>query len=54
MTGSPTITLPCGVTEAGMPIAFQLVSRHMEEALLVRAGIAFQRETDWHRRRPPV
>ncbi len=54
MTGSPTITLPCGQTEAGMPIAFQLVSRHMEEALLVRAGVAFQGATDWHRRRPPV
>jgi amidase len=54
MTGSPTITLPCGKTEAGMPIAFQLVSRHMEEALLVRAGIAFQAETDWHRRHPPI
>jgi amidase len=54
MTGSPTITLPCGVTEAGQPIAFQLVSRHLEEALLVRAGIAFQSETDWHRRHPPV
>jgi amidase len=54
MTGSPTITLPCGVTAAGLPIAFQLVSRHMEEALLVRAGIAFQAETDWHRRHPPI
>jgi amidase len=54
MTGSPTITLPCGVTEVGMPIAFQLVSRHMDEALLVRAGIAFQAETDWHRRHPPI
>ena len=54
MTGSPTITMPCGYTPGGMPIAFQLVGRHMDEALLVRAGAAFQRETDWHLRRPPV
>ncbi|WP_048862438.1 amidase [Acidisphaera rubrifaciens] len=52
MSGSPTITLPGGYTRDGMPIAFQLVGRHMDEALLVRAGAAFQRETDWHLRRP--
>ncbi|MGA2127473.1 MAG: amidase [Xanthobacteraceae bacterium] len=54
MTGSPTITLPCGFTEAGTPVAFQLVSRHLEEDLLVRAGYAFQTATDWHRRHPPL
>ncbi len=54
MTGSPTITLPGGFTAKGLPIAFQLVSRHMEEDLLLRAGHAFQLTTDWHRRRPPV
>lgn len=54
MSGSPTITLPCGFTGAGTPIAFQLVSRHMEEDLLVSAGAAFQRETAWHRKHPKL
>jgi amidase len=54
MTGSPTITLPGGFTAKGLPLAFQLVSRHMEEDLLLRAGHAFQLATDWHKRRPPV
>lgn len=54
MTGSPTITLPGGFTDKGLPVAFQLVSRHMEEDLLLRAGHAFQLATDWHKRRPPV
>jgi amidase len=52
MSGSPTITLPSGYTTRGTPIAFQLVSRHLEEELLVRAGRAYQRETDWHRAHP--
>jgi amidase len=52
MSGSPTITLPCGFTDVGTPVAFQLVSRHMEEELLVSAGAAFQRETRWHREHP--
>jgi len=54
MSGNPTITLPSGFTDAGTPIAFQLVSRHMEEQLLVRAGRAYQRETHWHRRHPKM
>lgn len=54
MSGSPTITLPSGFTGAGTPIAFQLVSRHMEEELLVSAGRAFQRETNWHRQHPKL
>ncbi len=54
MTGSPTITLPCGFTDRGTPIAFQFVTRHLEEELLVRAGHAFQTVTDWHRRHPAL
>jgi amidase len=37
-----------------MPIAFQLVARHGEEALLCRAGMAFQQATDWHRYHPEI
>ncbi|SFO60953.1 amidase [Variovorax sp. OK605] len=54
MTGSPTLTLPGGFTPAGMPVAFQFVARHFDEALLVRAGAAFQQATDWHRRHPAL
>jgi amidase len=54
MSGSPTITLPGGFTDAGLPIGFQFVGRHLDEALLVRAGHAFQGTTDWHRRHPTL
>lgn len=54
MSGSPTITLPGGFTDAGTPVAFQFVSRHFEETLLVRAGWAFQQATDWHQRHPAL
>ncbi|MET4800629.1 amidase [Bradyrhizobium sp. LB11.1] len=52
MTGHPTITLPGGASRDGLPIAFQLVAPHLDEATLVRAGAAFQRATSWHRRHP--
>jgi amidase len=52
LTGNPTITLPGGFTEAGLPIAFQLVAANLAEAMLVRAGAAFQSVTSWHLRHP--
>jgi amidase len=52
ITGNPTITLPCGVTKLGLPIGLQLVGPHLSEALLCRAGHAFQQATDWHTRHP--
>ncbi|WP_315834709.1 amidase [Bradyrhizobium prioriisuperbiae] len=54
MSGSPTITLPGGFTGRGLLLSFQLVGRHLEEALLVQAGHAFQQATDWHRRHPAL
>jgi len=54
MSGSPTITLPCGFTEAGTPVGFQFVAAHLAEALLCQAGHAFQGATDWHRRHPTL
>ena len=52
LTGSPALSLPCGFTAAGMPIAVQLVARPFEEATLVAVGHHYQSTTDWHRRRP--
>jgi amidase len=53
VTGSPSITMPAGLHQ-GLPLAVQLVGRHFEEALLFRAGGAFQSATDWHLQRPPL
>jgi len=52
MTGHPTITLPGGFVEEGLPIGFQLVAANMNEATLIRAGASFQGVTSWHRQHP--
>lgn len=54
MSGTPTLTLPGGVTDSGLPIGFQIAGPRLAEATALRAGHAFQQVTDWHRRRPPV
>jgi aspartyl-tRNA(Asn)/glutamyl-tRNA(Gln) amidotransferase subunit A len=51
--GVPALVLPCGFDSNGLPIGLQLVARPFAEATLLRAGHAFQRATDWHRRVPP-
>lgn len=54
MSGSPSLTLPAGFTPGGLPVGVQLIGRHLEEGLLLRAGDAFQRVTDWHTRHPAL
>jgi amidase len=54
LSGHPTITLPGGRTPGGAPVAFQFIAPHFGEALLVRAGWAYQHVTDWHRLHPAL
>ncbi|SIT44649.1 putative amidase AmiD [Paraburkholderia ribeironis] len=51
-SGHPSIALPGGFTAGGMPIGLQFVAAHGAEAVLCRAGMAYQHATDWHRARP--
>ena len=50
--GVPALVVPCGVDSRGLPLSLQLVGRPFSEALLLAAGRAYQRATDWHRRVP--
>lgn len=51
-SGVPTVTLPCGFTDDGRPVAFQLAGIHGSEAMLLKVAHAYQQATDWHTRRP--
>ncbi|KQX17993.1 MULTISPECIES: amidase [unclassified Sphingomonas] len=53
VTGHPTLALPAGFDEHGLPLGFQLIGRPAEEALLLGAGMGFQRISDWHRSGSP-
>ena len=54
LTGHPALSVPCGFTEDGRPLAAQLVGRARDEATVFRIARAFERVTDWHVRHPPV
>ena len=48
------LSFPIGANAAGLPVGAQLVGGRLSEDLLLSAGVAYQRETDWHLRVPPV
>jgi aspartyl-tRNA(Asn)/glutamyl-tRNA(Gln) amidotransferase subunit A len=54
MAGLPALALPCGFSEAGLPLSLQIAGRPFEEATVLRVGHAYEQATDWHRRRPSV
>ncbi|WP_437923272.1 amidase [Sorangium sp. So ce291] len=43
LTRQPAISVPMGLTSAGLPLGLQIVGRHFEEPLLLRAALAFER-----------
>jgi Asp-tRNA(Asn)/Glu-tRNA(Gln) amidotransferase A subunit family amidase len=52
--GAPSLTLPCGFTDSGLPLALQLVGHSLGEPLLCRVGYAYEQATSWHQVRPPL
>ena len=52
--GLPAISVPCGFDPNGLPIGLQLAGRPFAEARVLAAADAYQRDTDWHARVPPV
>ena len=54
LAGIPAISLPCGLTESGLPIGLQLMGPHFAEADLLRIAYSYQQMTDWHLHRPSL
>ncbi|PSB64948.1 amidase, partial [filamentous cyanobacterium CCP1] len=54
MTGQPAATIPAGWTKDGLPIGLQIVGRHLDDPLVLKASAAFERAAPWHARRPPL
>jgi aspartyl-tRNA(Asn)/glutamyl-tRNA(Gln) amidotransferase subunit A len=52
LAGVPGLAFPVGFDEAGLPVGMQLMGRHFEEDVLLRAAAAYQSVTDWHDREP--
>ena len=52
--GIPTISVPCGFTANGLPVAFQIAAKPFAEPLVLRVAHAYQGATDYHERVPEI
>jgi aspartyl-tRNA(Asn)/glutamyl-tRNA(Gln) amidotransferase subunit A len=52
MTGHPAISVPCGFTQAGLPMGLQLIGPRWGEARLLAFALAYEQATAWHKRHP--
>jgi len=54
LAGLPGISIPCGFTQAGLPIGLQILAPPFQEEKLLRVARMHERATDWHQRRPAL
>ena len=57
LTGGPALSIRCGFTSSqpgGLPLALQIAGRPFQEATVLRVAHAYEQNTDWDQRRPPV
>jgi len=53
LCGLPALCVPMGFGAQHLPLGLQFVGAAYDETTLLSLGIAYQKLTDWHRRRPP-
>jgi aspartyl-tRNA(Asn)/glutamyl-tRNA(Gln) amidotransferase subunit A len=54
LTGQPAATVPAGFTDDGLPVGLQIVGRHLDDPLVLRAAAAFEAAAPWKDRWPPL
>jgi Asp-tRNA(Asn)/Glu-tRNA(Gln) amidotransferase A subunit family amidase len=54
VTGLPSLSVPCGFTEGGLPIGMQIMGRPFAEPTLLTVGQAYESATAWLGRRPSL
>jgi aspartyl-tRNA(Asn)/glutamyl-tRNA(Gln) amidotransferase subunit A len=54
VTGHPAAAMMAGLAENGLPLSVQFVGRYFEDATVLRVAAAYERATEWGKRKPPV
>lgn len=53
LTGLPAATVPCGFTDAGLPVGLQIVAGRFLDLRVLQASRAFEQARPWAQVRPP-
>ena len=51
LAGTCAMSLPAGFSQGGLPIGVQLIGKPFGEHTILNAAYAFERETDWHKKK---
>jgi amidase len=51
---TPSISMPCGFTDQGLPVGLQIVGRHRDEWSVLQMAHAFEQATPAARRKPAI
>ncbi|HMC32488.1 MAG TPA: amidase [Candidatus Angelobacter sp.] len=54
MLGLPAVSLCCGFSKSGLPIGLQIAGAPGADGVVLALAHAYQKQTDWHKKRPPV
>ncbi|MEH1803993.1 MAG: Asp-tRNA(Asn)/Glu-tRNA(Gln) amidotransferase subunit GatA [Nostoc sp.] len=54
LAGLPSLSLPCGFDDQGLPIGLQLIGNVLREDLLFQVAYAYEQSTTWHLRKPQI
>jgi aspartyl-tRNA(Asn)/glutamyl-tRNA(Gln) amidotransferase subunit A len=54
LAGLPGISVPCGLTESGLPIGLQVLAAPFEEEKIFRVAYTFEQNTDHHQKKPQL
>jgi aspartyl-tRNA(Asn)/glutamyl-tRNA(Gln) amidotransferase subunit A len=52
--GIPALTLPCGFSASGLPIGMMIVGPRFSEGRVLALANAYEKATEWHKRRPAL
>ncbi len=52
--GIPTISVPCGFSESGLPIGLMIAGPNFAEAKVLALAHAYEQATQWHTRKPSL
>jgi len=54
LTGQPAASVPAGFTRDGLPVGMQIVGRHLDDPLVLRASACFEAARPWRDQWPPI
>lgn len=54
LTGQPAASVPAGFTRDGLPVGLQIIGRHLDDPMSLRASGYFEAAQPWRDQWPPI